>query len=173
LAYIFYEQKARFLAFITSAADFDFGKQYGHDLERLFQRALDKTYSKAWYEYHINAQFDLINKSVKDTDTKYELRISRIVTSSGRLGRLIEQYYWKFLIEKSAISGEKISKSAKSGGHIRASKQKRVHEEWQLAARAVWQENPTRSKMTVAAIVKQRLKLTLSAKHISRVLTRP
>jgi hypothetical protein len=159
--------------YITSRADFDFGKQYGYDFERVFQQALDKIYSKAWYEYHINEQFELIDKFVRDSDTKTELRISRIFTCSGRLGRLVEQYYWKFFIEKSAISGEKISKSAKSGGHIRASKQKRVHEGWQHAASSVWKENPTRSKMTVATIIKQRLRLTLSAKHISRVLKRP
>src|SRR5450759_4461616 len=97
--------------------------------------------------------------------------VAFVAKMSAKLGRLIEQYYWKFLLEKSAIRGEKISQSAKSGGHTRASKQKRIHDGWQLVARAAWQENPTRTKLMVATIVKRKLKLSLSAKHISRILT--
>jgi len=90
----------------------------------------------------------------------------------GTLGRLIEQYYWKFLLEKAAIRGVTISESARSGGLRLASIRKAEHATWQAAARLVWQERPTSSRITVASIVKKRLKIDRSAKHISRVLAR-
>src|SRR6516164_5487452 len=101
------------------------------------------------------------------------LDLMLIQNFSGTLGRLVEQYYWKVLLEKAAIRGIRISQSAKSGGLRLASIRKHEHETWQAAARLVWQERPTSSKMTVASIVKRRLKIERSVKHICRVLIRP
>jgi hypothetical protein len=106
-------------------------------------------------------------------DNQLTFDLMMITNFSGKLGRLIEQYYWKFLVEKAAMRGVKISESARSGGILLASRRKREHEAWQAAARMVWQERPASSKMTVAQIVKKRLKLGRSVKHISRVLKRP
>jgi hypothetical protein len=181
----FLEQKTAYLRYATSAADFEHMKGLDPEAKadwerRIYCRALNKLYSKAWYEFHIDEQIFYIDDTSEECfrETKRGVKFHAgsmcvVIEFSGILGRLVEQYYWKFLLEKSAIRGEKTSQAAKSGGDIKASKQKRVREGWQLAAVAVWQEDPTRSKMTVAKIVKQRLKLGLSAKHISRVLTRP
>ncbi len=186
----FYEQKLAYLDHVVSSDEFSeflvSADKIDEDelwLETLYQLALYRPYSKPWYEYHINRGIDFVTMSLLPSEILASLRVldfenfvgetALVAEEAVKLGRLIEQYYWKFFIEKSAIRGEKSSEGAKFGGNIKASKQKRVHERWQLAAVAVWQENPTRSKMTVAKIVKQRLKLGLSAKHISRVLTRP
>jgi hypothetical protein len=147
--------------------------------ERIYGRVLHETYSKAWYEYHINEHLYFLDESMEmlgrhaEQGTKLGLSVMLISNFSGKLGRLIEQYYWKFLLEKSALRGVKISESARSGGLLLASRRKREHEAWQAAARLVWQERPTSSKITVAQIVKKRLKIGRSAKHISRVLKRP
>jgi hypothetical protein len=181
----FLEQQAAYLQYAKSTNDYDYEEaimppdpRFGFD-NGIYRHVLYKTYSKAWYEYHINLIIHQIEKLVEIFSEQTErsravgFGFPPIISFSAILGRYLEQYYWKFLIEKAAIRGEKISNSAKSGGNIKASKHKRLHDGWQLVARAAWQENPTRSKMTVARIVKQRLELTLSAKHISRVLTRP
>jgi hypothetical protein len=144
----------------------------------IYHRALDKTYSKAWYECHINEQIDLIEgftaAGIDQPRSNARALVGLLVIqSSATLGRLIEQYYWKFLLEKAAMRGQKISEAAKSGGHLRAAIGKRDHAVWQSAARLVWQKDPKKSKMTVASIVKKRLNLDQSVKHISRTLSRP
>jgi len=180
----FLEQKAAYIRYAKSPDDSESIEALSPDEETewdqyIYGGALRQTYSKAWYEYHINEYISYIDDAATrilkpDQDfNMISMCIMLTANFSARLGRLVEQYYWKFLLEKAAISGKKINEGAKSGGDNKASKLKRVHEGWQLAAVAAWQENPTRSKMTVAKIVKQRLKLGLSAKHVSRVLTRP
>jgi len=181
----FLKQKADFFEYVMTTDEYKQELETGKfsvddDDERLdtkfYDRVLDKTYSKTWYEYHINQQLSLIKDSLGAVSRLHgpdQLEeVAFITTTSAKFGRLIEQYYWKFIVEKAAIRGDKVSKAAQYGGHLRASKQKQVHAGWNSAARAVWQENPTSSKMTVASIIKKRLKLAPSAKHISRVLTR-
>jgi len=43
-----------------------------------------------------------------------------IVTTVGQLGRLIEQYRWKFTHEPSAITGVRVRESAADGGRVRS-----------------------------------------------------
>jgi len=95
-----------------------------------------ETYSKAWYEFHINQCISFIDDLTVSYETVYQQDKSRsslefmlmtIADVSGQLGRLVEQYYWKFLLEKAAIRGERISESAKSGGLVLASKRKKKH----------------------------------------------
>ena len=180
----FLEQKAAYIRYAKSSDDSEFMEELSPDQQtewdwHIYGRALRQTYSKAWYEYHINQYILYIDdaatriKQPAQQMNVINMCVMLTMNFSATLGRLVEQYYWKFFIEKAAISGEKISQYAKSGGHMKASRQKRVHAGWQLAAGVVWKENPKRSKMMVATIVKQRLKLTLSAKHISRLITRP
>jgi hypothetical protein len=177
----FIQQSAAYLKYAKSDQDLELEKCLGPKFlgilnELVWKRALAETYSKPWYEYHINKKIEsLIGVAYPGPvfGPAPNMKPLEIIKSSAQLGRLIEQYYWKFLLEKSAIRGEKTSQSAKTGGNIKASKLKRVHERWQLAAVAVWKENSTHTKMTVAKIVRQRLKLGLSAKHISRVIVRP
>jgi hypothetical protein len=142
--------------------------------EQIYYRALDKTYSKAWYEYHINQHMYFIDESVEMLLARHAegMSVMMVTTISSQLGRLVEQYYWKFLLEKAAIRGVKVCEAAKSGGLLLASRRKHEHASWQAAARLIWKEHPRHSKMTVASIVKRRLKIDRSVKHISRVLTK-
>jgi hypothetical protein len=181
----FLEQKAAYFRHATSDVDSETMEGLKPEVtpgwrDHIYTRALNQTYSKAWYEYHINDQIFYVEQlglyclEEGQRGAVYASRvIPAIISFSGLLGRLVEQYYWKFLIERSAIRGEKTSRSAKSGGHVRATILKQEHVGWQSPARAVWQEHPTSPKTTVASIVKKRLKLAQSVKHISRVLTRP
>jgi len=148
--------------------------------EHIYQLVLYKTYSKAWYEYHINQHIYFLDESIaplarhaETSSSKLDFSLMLITKFSAELGRLVEQYYWKFLLEKAAIRGVRISDAAKSGGLSLASRRKHEHAAWQAAAVLVWQEHPTRPKITVASIVKKRLKIDRSVKHISRVLKRP
>lgn len=180
----FQEQKVAYLAYAKSSDDHAWFDQLSSEEQsnweaHIYGQVLYKTYSKAWYEYHINQHLYFFDESVSTLTRHTEqglglgLALMMITNFLGTLGRLIEQYYWKFLLEKAAIRGVRISESAKSGGRLLASIRKREHAAWQAAARLVWQEHPTSSKMTVASIVKKRLKIARSAKHISRVLSRP
>ena len=179
----FLEQKAAYFRYAKSADDYEYEQELNPDEkdgfdEWVYRQVLYKTYSKAWYEYHINLFIFFIDETVAmftkqiESSLKVGYGFAPIISFSAKLGRLLEQYYWKFLVEKSAIRGDKISIAATSGGHSKASKQRRIHAGWQDAARAIWQENPTASKMTVAVKVKKRLKLAPSVKHISRVIIR-
>jgi hypothetical protein len=184
----FQEQKAAYLAYAKSPDDYtrcdglkpeERSSWEEHWDERIYSQVLYETYSKPWYEYHINEHIYFLDESVAmlgrsaKQGQKLGLDVMLILNFSGKLGRLVEQYYWKFLHEKAAIRGVKISESAKSGGLRLASMRKLEHTAWQAEARLIWQERPTSSKMTVASIVKRRLKIDRSVKHISRVLIRP
>jgi hypothetical protein len=179
----FQQQKAAYLAYAKSLDDYTWLDELTPEEKsnwdgKIYDRVLYKTYSKAWYEYHINLYIYFLDEEVAwlarraEQDHKLGFSVIIIIHFSGRLGRLVEQYYWKFFLEKAAIRGVKISESAKSGGLLLASMRKHEHAAWQAAARLIWQERPTSSKMTVASIVKRRLKIDRSVKHISRVLIR-
>src|SRR5262245_12473381 len=180
----FQEQKDAYLAFAKAQNDYTWLDDLTPEAKsnwvgEIYHRALYETYSKAWYEFHINEHLYFLDESIDvlrrhaEQNVKLRLSCAFINDCSGQLSRLIEQYYWKFLLEKAAIRGIKISESAKSGGLVLASRRKYEHASWQAAARLVWQERPTSSKLTVASIVKKRLKVERSVKHISRVLRRP
>jgi hypothetical protein len=144
-------------------------------LSELFELALTKPYSKPWYEFHIDQQLYWMDDC---TNNSPDGRIDQVnfegaTIAAATVGRLIEQYYWKFLVEKLAIRGDKSSKGAKFGGLRRAFELKDVHAVWQAEACTIWLQHPAFPKTTVASIVKKRLKLAQTEKHISRVLTRP
>ncbi len=177
----FQEQKATYLAYVKSHNDYSWldnlkPEEKSNWDQRIYDRVLYETYSKAWYEYHVNQQIYFLDESIGmlgraiEQNQKIGLDVMLIQNFAGTLGRLVEQYYWKFLHEKAAIRGVKISESAKTGGRHRAAKHKHEHAAWRAAARLVRQERPASSTMTVASIVKQRLKIDRSVKHISRVL---
>jgi hypothetical protein len=180
----FREQKEAYMSYVKSLRDFGWLSELDPEEQKdweaeLYNQALYKTYSKAWYEYHINEHIYFGDETVAMLHSHAEkginlgLSILMIVHHSAVLGRLIEQYYWKFLVEKSAIRGAKISESAKTGGAVLASIRKAKHAHWQSAANLIWKKRPAISKMAVASILKKQLDLTQSVKHISRVLNRP
>jgi hypothetical protein len=147
--------------------------------QQIYDQALYETYSKAWYEHHINFEIYSVDEAISILERHAKKGISLnlgtllLTSSSAVLGRLIEQYYWKFLIEKSAIRGAKISEAAKAGGNVLASKRRAEQTRWQVAANLIWKERPESSKKTIAAILKKRLNIAQSLKQITRVLVRP
>jgi hypothetical protein len=96
-----------------------------------------------------------------------------IVAFSGRLGRLVEQYYWRFKFEGTAITGLEARKGASKGGKAKSQSAKVKQSAWQALALEIWARLPGRSKVGVAAIIKNKLNLTQSARHIARYLKRP
>jgi hypothetical protein len=177
----FQEQKATYLAYVKSRNDYSWldnlkPEEKSNWDQRIYDRVLYETYSKAWYEYHVNQQIYFLDESIGmlgraiEQNQKIGVDVMLIQNSAATLGRLVEQYYWKFLHEKAAIRGVKISESAKTGGRLRAAKHKHEHAAWRATASLVRQERPTSSNMTIASIVKLRLKINRSVKHISRVL---
>src|SRR5262249_41988387 len=157
VAYLAYAKKSRDYTWLDELKP----EEQANWEEYIYDQVLYKTYSKAWYEYHVNQHFYFFDESVLTLTRHAEQRLGlglalmMITNFLGTLGRLVEQYYWKFLLEKAAIRGLRISESAKSGGLRLASMRKREHAAWQAAARLVWQKHPTSSKMTVASIVKK------------------
>lgn len=180
----FREQKDAYMNYAKSLRDYSWMNKLEPEAQRdwsehIYHRALYETYSKAWYEYHINEHIYFGDENVAMLQRHAELGLKLgldtmlLMNFSARLGRLIEQYYWKFLVEKSAIRGIKISESARTGGLILSSIRKAEHARWQLAANLIWKERPAISKMAAASILKKRLNIAQSAKHISRVLHKP
>jgi len=91
---------------------------------------------------------------------------------SGTLGRLVEQYYWKFRYEKAAITGIGSRQGASIGGMAKAKAHAAEHSAWQRSAAAIWAEKPKLTKTAVAKVVKAKLRARQSAKHIARFLKR-
>jgi hypothetical protein len=92
---------------------------------------------------------------------------------AGRLGRLAEQYYWRFRFEDVAMSGAGARKGASAGGKARATLHIAEHAIWQKIASEVWSQRAELSKTAVAEIVKKRLRANRTAKHIRRYIVRP
>jgi hypothetical protein len=180
----FEEQKAAYLAYAKSSRDYTWlddlpDNERADREERIYRQVLRTTYSKAWYEYHINEhlffldeEIAILNRGAKQGNS-LGLSARMIIKFSATLGRLIEQYYWKFFVETAAIRGAKISQSAQTGGLKLASRRKEEHAAWQAEANSIWGMYPEKSKMSVASAVRKRLKIERTAKHISRVLRRP
>jgi hypothetical protein len=122
----FREQREAYMSYAESLRDHRWLSELHFETredweDHIYRGALYKTYSKAWYEYHINEHIYFGDEFLADLHrhAKWGINLGFIanllMTFSAQLGRLIEQYYWKFLVEKSAIRGNKISDAAKSG----------------------------------------------------------
>ncbi len=125
--------------------------------------AIDQFYLKPWYEVHALQFMDLM-------ETAPHLVLS---TYSGSLGRLVEQYYWRFRYEPAVRSGLGARTGASAGGKARAQLSLRVQAAWQRAAESIWERNPGLSNTAVADLVKRQLKEPKTAKHIARYIRRP
>lgn len=180
----FLEQKEAYLRYAKSPRDHKWMNEIDSESrtawdDHIYHKALYETYSKAWYEYHVNEHICFVTETTPMLDrhvksgTRLELTTMLLINFSGVLGRLIEQYYWKFVLEKPAIHGAKISEAARAGGETLARMRKNEHRRWQAMANLIWKERPTISKMAVATILKKRLNVKQTAKHISRFIHEP
>jgi len=179
----FEEQKVAYLAYIKWLNQYPWVDKLDAEKKKSWERefyheALNEPYSKVWYEFQVNRciycidEQILILKSHTEKESELSVVISTLVNYSAALGRLVEQYFWKFC-EKSAIRGSKVVQSAKDGGAERAFRIKAEHARWQEEANLFWKERPASSKTTVASAVKKRLNIEHSPKHIARMLVRP
>jgi hypothetical protein len=92
---------------------------------------------------------------------------------SGQLGRLVEQYYWKFRFEKDAITGVGARTGASRGGQLKAKKMKNQQSRWQTSASDIWKRHPEWGKMAVAEHIKKQLGEARTVKHITRYISQP
>jgi hypothetical protein len=131
--------------------------------------ACDRLYEKPWYELHALWFLDWIERP------EYRPALAPLITASfaGQLGRLVEQYYWRFRFEAITITGAGARKGASAGGRAKASSHQPKHSAWQHAASQIWKGRPELGKLAVAQIVRKKHGIPLTAKHIARYIKRP
>ena len=143
----------------------------------ILRLASSKTFEKPWYEYHALRLLDAIDldPALQGWDSKVEWKAAKAILAefAGRLGRLVEQYHWKFRYEADAVRGQKIRKAASRSGNLRAQRFKNEQARWQRKANDIAVQRPKLGKMALAAAVKKSLKLIHTPKHISRFIKVP
>jgi hypothetical protein len=91
-----------------------------------------------------------------------------IVSTAAKLGRLVEQYYWRFKFDR-VVEGNKTRASL--GGRIRAASHREKHCIWQAAASEIAARRPDFSKAAIAETIKRQLCESCTAEHIARYIT--
>jgi hypothetical protein len=92
---------------------------------------------------------------------------------AGTLGRLVEQYYWRFRFEKAAVTGIGARAGASMGGKAKARLHEAEHSAWQNEAAEIWSRRPNLQKAAVAQLIKKQLSAPQTAKHIARFIRHP
>jgi hypothetical protein len=132
------------------------------------REAAEMLYQKPWYELHALYFLYWIES---DWLLKYpKFALSFNVDVAGQLGRLVEQYYWRFRFEKAALTGIAARKGASAGGQARVRKHHAERRMWQEAASQIWARWPKLSKKAVAEKIRKQLGAHRSPKHIARYL---
>ena len=149
-------------------------------------------YQKPWYESHAlsclkeiqSLKESVISEIVETTEKAKQLSnipyevvaedlASELIFLAGQLGRLVEQYSWRFQHERAVETGESVRRGASVGGRLRAEEPKAEHSKWQSEASRIWADRPgLSSKVAVANIIKTKLHVDRTAKHIARYITR-
>jgi hypothetical protein len=150
--------------------------------------AYQRVYEKPWYEAHALKFLDFVHTSTKNLKedqgrflrllgtsikdpSKYQVMF--IASLTGQLGRLVEQYYWRFRFEGAAITGRGAQRGASAGGKAKAELHQAEHSMWQNAATKIWADRPGLSKIAVAKILRKQFGGARTAKHIARYITHP
>jgi hypothetical protein len=127
-------------------------------------------YEKPWYEYHalrFLRVIEIAQRGEKADDPQVNSRFS------ARLGRLVEQYYWRFRFEDAATSGVGARKGASAGGKARAVLHRAEQSAWQSLASKIWARRPYLSKIAVAEAIKKQKNSARTTKHIARFIKHP
>ena len=134
---------------------------------------LERLYEKPWYEIHALQLLDWLDfpRPVVLSDTTLAQRA--LPRFAGTLGRLVEQYYWRFQHEDAAVTGRGARSGASAGGKALASIRQNERRAWQVVANEVWARRPDLNIHAVAEVVKKRLRLNQTAKHIGRYIRKP
>jgi len=135
---------------------------------------LGKIYKKPWYEFHAVQLLDWIEE-MKANALKpgYAKFMGLMISSfSGQLGRLVEQYFWRFRFERAAITGLAARHGASAGGKAKARLHRDQHASWQKAAEEIWKRRPKLSKTAVAEIITKAHGVSHTPKHVARFISR-
>jgi hypothetical protein len=127
--------------------------------------AARRLYKKPWYEYHALQFIDWIRLSKRG---KYPRYSQFDLDVAGQLGRLVEQYFWRFQFEAATAH-----MAARAGGKARAVQLEQERSIWQAEAAKAWAQHPRHSKITIADIVRKKTGSDRTAKHISRYILKP
>jgi hypothetical protein len=133
--------------------------------------ALERLYEKPWYEFHALQFLDWMEN--EDILKRPGLALLVNTRCAGQLGRLVEQYYWRFRFEAAAITGVGARKGASAGGRAKAVSHHTVRAAWQKKASEIWAHRPDLSKVAVAQKIRMKIGKGHTAKHIARYITRP
>jgi hypothetical protein len=135
----------------------------------LEELAMRRLYEKAWYEAHAL----LLLNWTEDRTAPKDLALWCNAVWTGQLGRLVEQYYWRFRFEDVAAIGIRARKGASAGGLAKADSHRSEHSAWQSLASEIWARRPELGNTSVGELIRKRLGLKLSAKHIGRYIIHP
>ena len=153
-------------------------------------------YRKPWYESHalsclkeiqslkksiISEIVETTEKAKQSSAIPYEVLAedlaSELIFFAGQLGRLVEQYSWRFQHERAVEIGEGARKGASAGGKAKAeahqAQNQAEHSNWEQTGWRIWGARPSLSKIAVAIAIKTKLRSERSPKHIARYITRP
>jgi hypothetical protein len=138
---------------------------YGTSIADIIVRGWE--FKKPWYEYHA---VQLLERIAGERVSGWHL------AWCGQLGRLVDQYYWRFRFEKAAIAGVGMQKGASLGGKIKSARYKPQQQEWQRLAADIWGRKPELSKLAVAKIIVAKINKihpgeAPTAKNIARYIT--
>jgi len=137
--------------------------------------ALDRLYEKPWYEFHAIQLFETMDELLKAGARLKSIAapgLAFLVSGfAGELGRLSEQYYWRFRYEGAAIIGIGARKGASAGGVSKAALHRAEHCAWQKAASEIWERRPGLTKIAVAEIIRKQSRVPRTAKHIARYIS--
>jgi hypothetical protein len=162
LGLYFENQRDRFREYLTREEP-----GYGASIIEILARGWE--FKKPWYEYHAVQFLEWIAGGVHPIGTISVWHLAWC----GQLGRLIEQYYWKFRFEKDTITGAGARKGATRGGKQKSQRHKAQQSKWQRQATDIWSRHPHWSKTAVAAEIKKQPGEKRSAKHITRYISKP
>jgi hypothetical protein len=127
-------------------------------------------YQKPWYEYYALRFLDVF-ETVQRGEIKSVPQVNLVW--SARLGRLVEQYDWRFRFEDAATTGVGARRGASAGGKARAALHRAEHSAWQSLASEIWTRRPRLSKIAVAETIKKQKSSARTAKHIARFIKHP
>jgi hypothetical protein len=148
--------------------------------------AYQRVYEKPWYEAQALNFLDIVytsTKNLKEDQGRFLRLIGKraldpskcqvlvIAAFAGQLGRLVEQYYWRFRFERAVVAGESARKGASAGGKIKAERYRTKHSAWQNEASRIWAHRPDLGKHAVGEIIRKQLGEACTAKHIARCIT--
>jgi hypothetical protein len=114
----FLEQKAAYLA--RAKLELQLDELTPEESNCIYEKVLYEPYSKSWYEFHAIKIDEMIEAIATGTEkeantlstNRIRLALITLIGYAGQLGRVVEQYYWKFIFEKDAIRGLTIARGA-------------------------------------------------------------